>query len=231
MFLCKVSASEIVVSKETSTDSFAQTSNEMDSAEEGTDAGIEESLDKIFRLQETIVLQSKAELTLLFKNKMCISLPNISLRCRASQSIFKDGLTRLVRLTGADSHDQQKSYDFLCQLAEQTKTRKRIVIFTSQRFTIQMPSSDEHAIASTEMVRILRKAIRQQMFGLLSDDDPLPMRINIQQEGGRIAFPNMLMGSRENPWPWTTTCHRTRLQNLYGKTKASVPDGRNWCVR
>jgi hypothetical protein len=112
-----------------------------------------------------------------------------------------------VRLTGPDFDDHQKSFDFLYQLAEQTKTRKRIVVFTSQRFTIQMPCSDEHAIAATEMVRILRKAIRQQMFGLLSDDEPLPMRINIQQEGGRIAFPNMLMSSRENPWPWTATCH------------------------
>ena len=50
----------------------------MDTTEEGTDAGIEQSLDKITRLQETTVLQSKAELTLLFKNKMSVSLPNIS---------------------------------------------------------------------------------------------------------------------------------------------------------
>ena len=55
-----------------------------------------------------------------------------------------------------------------------------------------MRSADEHAFASAEMVRILRKAIRQQLFGL-SEDDPLPMRINFQQKGGRIAFPNMLM--------------------------------------
>ena len=81
-------------------------------------------------------------------------------------------------------------------MVEQTKTRKRIIVFTAQRFTIQMPCSDEHALAASEMVRILRKAIRKQLFGV-TEDDPLPIRINFQQEGGRIAFPNMLMSSRQ----------------------------------
>ena len=51
-----------------------------------------------------------------------------------------------------------------------------------------MPSSDERALASAELVRILRKAIRTQLFGV-TEDDPLPTRINFQQEGGRIFVP------------------------------------------
>jgi hypothetical protein len=91
-------------------------------------------------------------------------------------------------LTGSDFADEEKTFNFLLQLIEQTKTKKRIIIFTAKTFTIQMPSSDEHALASTEFVRILRKAIRTQLFGV-TEDDPLPMRIHVQQEGGRIFFP------------------------------------------
>lgn len=104
-------------------------------------------------------------------------------------------LTRLVHLRASDFADQEMTFNFLSDLIEQTKTRKRIIVFTAQCFTIQMSCSDEHALAAAEMVRIWRTAIRKQLFGV-TEDNPLPIRINFQQEGGRIVFPNMLMSSR-----------------------------------
>jgi hypothetical protein len=72
-------------------------------------------------------------------------------------------------------------------LIEQTKTKKRIIVFTARTFKIQTPFSDEHALAASELIRILRKAIRTQLFGV-TEDDPLPIRINFQQQGGRNIF-------------------------------------------
>ena len=155
--------------------------------EEHTDVKLEQYLDEIFPLQQTISLTSKTDLSLLFQNKMWASLRKCPWRCSASHSVFQDALTRLVHLTGSDFADEERTFNLLLQLIEQTKTKKRIIVFTAKTFTIQMPSYDEHALASTELVRILRKAIRTQLFGV-TEDDPLPMRINFQQ-GGRIFFP------------------------------------------
>jgi hypothetical protein len=103
-------------------------------------------------------------------------------------------------LQGTDFEDEDKSFDLLVQLIERLKSKKKIVLFCASRFTIEMPASDQHALASAEFVSMLKTAIRTQLFGLSRESDRLPIRMNFQQEGGRIAFLNMLMSSCQIVW-------------------------------
>ena len=143
--------------------------------------------------------------------------------------MFQDALTRLVQLTGSDFADKENTFNFLLQLIEQTQTRKRIIVFTAQRFTIQLAYSDEHALAATELVRILRKAILKQLFGV-TEDDPLPIRINFQQ-GGRIFYAFVLMRNGQIAGARPAACYRTRCENINGKATDSISTGRDRCFR
>jgi hypothetical protein len=115
-------------------------------------------------------------------------------------------MTKLVCLQGPDFTDPDKAYDFIVQWIENLKSKKKICLFTASRFTVEMPASDEHALTSAEFCSLLKTAIRTQLFGLSRESDRLPIRLNFQQEGGRIAFLNMLMSSRQVGWLQTSTC-------------------------
>ena len=145
-------------------------------------------------MQEKIVIRTSAELLKFFKNKMCVS-PS------ASQTIFEDGLTRLIVLEGAEFGDKKKTAGLIVQLIDKSKSRKRIILFTPSRFTVEWPASDEHALAAAELCSLLKTGIRTQLFGLNSETERLPLRINFQQEGGRIIFLNTLMSSCQITWP------------------------------
>jgi hypothetical protein len=105
-------------------------------------------------------------------------------------------LTRLVLLQGAELGDKKKTAEVIVQLIEKSKSRKRVIVFTPSRFTLEMPAFDGHPLASAELCSLLKTGIRIQFFGLTGETDRLPFRINFQQEGGRIIFLNMLMSIR-----------------------------------
>ena len=111
-------------------------------------------------------------------------------------------MTKLVCLQGPDFTDpDNKAFDFVVQLIENLKSKKRICLFTPSRLTVEMPASDERAQTSAEFCFLLRTAVRTQLFGLSKESDSLPIRLIFQQKGGRIAFLNMLMTSRQVGWP------------------------------
>ena len=99
------------------------------------------------------------------------------------------------------SQTPDNAYDFIVQLIENLKSKKKICLFTPSRFTVETPASNQHALASAEFCSLLQTAIRTQLFGLSRESDHLPIRLNFQQKGGRIAFLNMLMSSRQVGWP------------------------------
>lgn len=119
----------------------------------------------------------------------------------SSQTKFGNGLTRLVRIEGADFSDKKKTFDFVLELIEQSKSKKQIVMFTPGRLAIQMPASNERALASAEILDMLKTAIHTQLFGLTLTSERLPIRINFHQKGGRITFLNPLMSSGQVTWP------------------------------
>jgi hypothetical protein len=110
-------------------------------------------------------------------------------------------MTKLVCLQGPDFTDPDNAFDFVVQLIENLKSKKTICLFTPSRLTVEMPASDERAQTSGEFCFLLRTAVRTQLFGLSSESDSLPIRLIFQQKGGRIAFLNILMTSRQVGWP------------------------------
>jgi len=142
---------------------------------------------------------------------------------RASQTVFGDGLTRLIVLEGTDFEDKKKTSDLVVQLLGQSKSRKRIIVFSPSRFTVQMPASDEHALAAAELCSLLKIGIRTQLFGLTRETEQLPLRINFQQDGSRIiSLNNMLMSSCQITGPWSSAGHRARCEIVHGKECSSI---------
>lgn len=85
------------------------------------------------------------------------------------------------------------------------KSKKKIILFTPLRFTVQIPASREHAVTSGEMVAILRHAFRSQLFGVNDLTEEAEIRLNYHQEGCIQDFPIVLMNSREITWRRTAT--------------------------
>ena len=83
-----------------------------------------------------------------------------------------------------DFVNNDETHQLIRSSIEKAHSKKRIILFTAFRFTVQMPASNEHAQTAFEMLACLHRAIKEQLFGLTSEHDEIPSRLTMHQEGG-----------------------------------------------